>query len=382
MTKPRSTDFVRQSPLAERQPPAFRRGWVRWIRDNLFSSPVSAFWTLLTLYAAYLVAPPLIDFFVTKAVWTGNGREACLAGGPRQEIGACWAFIGAKLGYYVYGSYPLDARWRVDVVFALGIAGVAWMLKPNAPRRGLGAAYFFIGFPVAAFLLLNGSEWLGLSRVATSLWGGILVTLLVALVGIVFSLPLGILLSLGRRSVLPGVRLFCILLIEVVRGVPLITVLFMANTMLPLFLPGSMTPDRLLRPLVGIALFSSAYMAEVVRGGLQAIPRGQYEGAASLGLGYWRSMQLVILPQALRIVIPSIVNTFISLFKDTTLVALVGIFDFLKTIDATLIDPAWATPVTDITAYAFAAGFYFVFCFGMSHYSARMENKLAIERTQ
>ena len=217
----------------------------------------------------------------------------------------------------------------------------------------------------------------GLAHVPTSLWGGILVTLLVATVGIVVSLPFGILLALGRRSKLPIVRMASVIFIEFVRGVPLITVLIMANTMLPLFLPGDMTVDRLLRPLIGIALFASAYMAEVVRGGLQAMPKGQYEGAMSLGLNYPQMMVLIILPQALRIVIPGIVNTFIGLFKDTSLVAIVGIFDLVKTIEASRIDPDWAAPTIGYTGYAFAAFFYFVFCFGMSRYSLGVERRLA-----
>ena len=204
-----------------------------------------------------------------------------------------------------------------------------------------------------------------------------LVTFLVAIVGIVCALPLGILLALGRRSKLPVVRLVSIIFIEFWRGVPLITVLIMANTMLPLFLPDTITIDRLLRPLVGIALFTSAYLAEVVRGGLQAMPKGQYEGAMSLGLNYWQMMALIILPQALRIVIPGIVNSFISLFKDTSLVAIVGIFDFIRTIEAARIDPIWAAPTVNFTGYAFAALFYWVFCFGMSRYSIMVERRLA-----
>jgi general L-amino acid transport system permease protein len=217
----------------------------------------------------------------------------------------------------------------------------------------------------------------GLPRVDTGLWGGMTVTFLIAAVGIVFSLPLGILLALGRRSRLPIIQLLSVIFIEFVRGVPLITVLFMANTMLPLFVPQEYSPDRLLRPLIGVALFAAAYMAEVIRGGLQAIPKGQYEGAMSLGLGYWQMMRLIILPQALRIVIPGIVNTFIGLFKDTTLVTIVGIFDFLRTIEATLVDPTWATPTTRATGYAFAAVFYFLCCWGMSRYSIAVEQRLA-----
>jgi general L-amino acid transport system permease protein len=201
--------------------------------------------------------------------------------------------------------------------------------------------------------------------------------MVVSIVGIVFSLPLGILLALGRRSRLPVVRLASVIFIEVVRGVPLITVLIMANTMLPLFLPVGVSVDRLLRPLVGVAIFSAAYMAEVVRGGLQAIPKGQYEGAMSLGLGYWRMMYFIVLPQALRIVIPGIVNTFIGLFKDTTLVYVVGLFDLIKTIEAARIDPIWAAPTVSYTGYAFAFLFYWIFCFGMSRYSLFVERRLA-----
>jgi general L-amino acid transport system permease protein len=230
--------------------------------------------------------------------------------------------------------------------------------------------------PVASVILLLGFPALGLSRVSTEQWGGILVTIVVAAVGIVASLPLGILLALGRRSHMPAVRLFSVVFIEFVRGVPLITVLFMASVMLPLFVPDTWSPDKLLRALVGVALFSAAYMAEVVRAGLQAIPKGQIEAANALGLGYWRAMRLVVLPQALRITIPNIVNSTVALFKDTTLVFIVGIFDFLKTIEAARTDPTWATPVTSTTGYAFAAIFYLICCYGMSRYARMVEARL------
>jgi general L-amino acid transport system permease protein len=230
--------------------------------------------------------------------------------------------------------------------------------------------------PVGSVILLLGFPALGLSRVSTEQWGGILVTIVVAAVGIVASLPLGILLALGRRSHMPAVRLFSVVFIEFVRGVPLITVLFMASVMLPLFVPDTWSPDKLLRALVGVALFSAAYMAEVVRAGLQAIPKGQIEAANALGLGYWRAMRLVVLPQALRITIPNIVNSTVALFKDTTLVFIVGIFDFLKTIEAARTDPTWATPVTSTTGYAFAAIFYLICCYGMSRYARMVEARL------
>ena len=211
----------------------------------------------------------------------------------------------------------------------------------------------------------------------TALWGGILVTVVVATIGIVFSLPLGVLLALGRRSELPVVGWAAVTFIEFVRGVPVITVLFMASVMLPLFVPERFAPDKLVRALIGVALFASAYMAEVVRGGLAAVPRGQYEAARALGLSYWRMMGLVILPQALRVTLPNIVNTFIGLFKDTTLVFVVGIFDFLRTIEAARADPKWAAPNMTATGYAFAALFYFVCCYGMSRYARRVEARLA-----
>ena len=372
-----SLNFVRGQGVEAQPPPRLVSGPIAWIRNNLLSSPLNIALTLLGVFLVYVIAPPLLNFLVLDAVWTGENREACRADVIGRPVGACWAFVWDKINYFIYGSYPIAERWRVNAFFALLAIGVAWLLWLGAPRRDLGAIYFFIVFPILSYLLLVGSEFLGIDEVPTALWGGILVSLLVATVGIVFSLPFGVLLALGRRSRMPVVRLASVIFIEFVRGVPLITVLIMANTMLPLFLPGGLTVDRLLRPLVGVALFASAYMAEVIRGGLQAMPKGQYEGAMSLGLGYWKMMALIILPQALRIVIPGIVNTFIGLFKDTSLVAIVGIFDLVKTIEASRIDPNWAAPTISYTGYAFAALFYFVFCWGMSRYSLGVERRLA-----
>jgi general L-amino acid transport system permease protein len=425
--------FIRSEKLEALPPPNLARGPVAWIRENLFSSVFNTILTLVVFYLLYIAVPPILKFMLIDAVWTGTDRAACRADMGGGEGGACWAFVRSKMSYFIYGSYPITERWRVDVFFALLAIGVAWMLWLKAPRRDLGAVYFFWIFPVVSYVLLTGGNsdfsgrfWMGfailgallmalfafaaallktamrpalvisggivavigitlalvdidfgLQPVPTSLWGGILVTLLVATVGIVASLPFGIVLALGRRSKLPIVRMASVIFIEFVRGVPLITVLIMANTMLPLFLPGDITVDRLLRPLIGTALFASAYMAEVVRGGLQAMPKGQYEGAMSLGLNYPQMMTLIILPQALRIVIPGIVNTFIGLFKDTSLVAIVGIFDLIKTIEASRIDPNWAAPKISYTGYAFAALFYFVFCYGMSRYSLGVERRLA-----
>jgi general L-amino acid transport system permease protein len=226
-------------------------------------------------------------------------------------------------------------------------------------------------------ILLHGLPAIGLPAVDTVLWGGVLVTIVLAAVGIVASLPIGIVLALGRRSRMPAVRLASVIFIEFVRGVPLITMLFMASVMLPLFVPQQFEPDKLLRAMIGLALFESAYMAEVVRAGLQAIPRGQFEGAMAVGLKYPQMMRLIILPQALKITIPNIVNTYIGLFKDTSLVLIIGIFDFLHTIEVSRIDPKWATPVTSTTGYAVAAIFYLVFCYGMSRYARATEARLA-----
>ncbi|MFE1602020.1 amino acid ABC transporter permease [Methylobacterium sp. ID0610] len=369
--------FIRREPIPPAPAPALVSGPLAWARANLFSSPGNAALTLLAVLIIALVVPPLLRFLVLDAVFTGENRDACRPEVVGRPVGACWAFIANKINYFVYGSYPIEERWRANVFFAMAAIGVGWLLWLDAPRRDLGALYFFVVFPLAAYALLAGLPLAGLPTVPTSLWGGMLVTIVVSIVGIVASLPLGILLALGRRSRLPVVRLVCVIFIEFWRGVPLITVLFMANVMLPLFLPGDISVDRLLRPLVGVALFSAAYMAEVVRGGLQAIPRGQTEGANSLGLTYWQGMRLVILPQALRIVIPGIVNSFIALFKDTTLVSIVGIFDFVRTIESARIDPNWAAPTVVTTGYAFAALFYFVFCFGMSRYALFVERRLA-----
>jgi general L-amino acid transport system permease protein len=369
--------YVRGTPVPALPPPMLETGVFGWLRANLLSTPLNIALTLLSALLVAWLLPPVVKFLVIDAVWTGMDREACLATSERPHIGACWPFIRDRFAYFVYGSYPISERWRVDIFFALLAFGIFWLLWLDAPRRDIAAVYFFVVLPIASYLLLSGSPALGLPKVATSSWGGMLVTLLVATVGIVASVPLGILLALGRRSHMPAVRLLSIGFIEFVRGVPLITVLFMASVMLPLFVPDTWSPDKLLRALVGIALFASAYMAEVVRAGLQAIPRGQYEAAMALGLRYWPTTALVILPQALRITLPNIVNTAIGLFKDTTLVFIVGIFDLLRTIEVARIDPKWAAPVTSPTGYAFAALFYFVFCYAMSRYARSVEVRLA-----
>jgi general L-amino acid transport system permease protein len=369
--------YLRAAPAQPLPPPAGRSGAFAWLRDNLFSSPANAVLTLICAGAIVWIVPPLVRFLLLDAIWSGDSREACVASAAAPNPGACWAFVRVWFSYFVYGFYPAAERWRVDVFFVALAFGIAWLLRLSAPRRDLGALYFFVVLPILSFVLLRGAPLIGLTVVPTALWGGILVTIVVATIGMVFSLPLGILLALGRRSEKPVVRLAAVTLIEFVRGVPVITVLFMASVMLPLFVPERFAPDKLMRALIGVALFASAYMAEVVRGGLASVPRGQYQAARALGLSYWRMIGLVILPQALRITLPNIVNTFIALFKDTTLVFVVGIFDFLRTVDAARADPKWTAPDTTLTGYVFAALFYFVFCYGMSRYAHGVEARLA-----
>jgi general L-amino acid transport system permease protein len=368
--------FVRREAAPALPPPIATTGPIGWLRANLFSSVLNTSLTILAILLVVWLVPPMIRFLIVDAVWSGSDREACLVTEARPQVGACWPFISERLAYFTYGSYPIPERWRVDTFFALLAFSTAWLLWLDAPRRGLGAVNFFVVLPIASVMLLSGAPFLGLPTVDTALWGGMMVTIVVASVGIVVSLPLGMVLALGRRSKMPAVRLLSVMFIEFVRGVPLITVLFMASVMLPLFVPPSWSPDKLLRALVGVALFSSAYMAEVVRAGLQGIPRGQYEAAAALGLRYWQVMALIVLPQALRITIPNILNSFVALFKDTTLVFIVGIFDFLKTIEVARTDPKWATPVTNTTGYVFAALVYFVMCYSMSLYASRLERRL------
>ena len=365
--------FVREISEPQDPPPTLSRGIAVWAKTNLFSSVGSSVTTFVFAALALWLLPPLIGWATTKAVWSAPDGALC----RQHQDGACWAFIWAKFDYLRFGSYPIAERWRVDLVEAVGAGLIVWLLWPGAPRREVGALLFFVAYPVAAFVLLHGSRTLGLPLVDSLLFGGIFVSLMTAVVGIVFSLPLGVLLALGRRSKMPVVRAASILFIEFVRGVPFITVLFMANTILPLFAPESLAPDRLLRPLIGIALFSAAYMAEEVRGGLQLLGRGQYEGAMALGLNYPQMMGLVVLPQALTLVIPGILNNFVGLFMDTTLVSIVGVTDFLEAINNAFKDPVWSGPTIMATGYVFAGMFYFAACYGMTRYSASVERKLA-----
>ncbi|WP_409527812.1 amino acid ABC transporter permease [Rhizobium sp.] len=365
--------------LAQQPAPLGISGPSHWFRTRLFATPKDTVLTILALALLVYVIPGMINWLFIDAVWIGSDRTACatvIQGGilPDGQSGACWAFVEAKFQQFMFGRYPADERWRPILVAVLFVILLVPMLIPKVPHKGWNALALFIILPFISFFLLIGG--FGLSHVETQLWGGLMVTLILSFFGITVSLPLGITLALGRRSQMPVIKTLCVVFIEIIRGIPLVTVLFMASVMLPLFLPDGWTFDKLLRALIGVSIFASAYMAEVIRGGLQAIPKGQFEGADSLGLTYWQKTRLIILPQAIKLVIPSIVNTFIGLFKDTSLVSIIGMFDLLGIVTLNQSDANWSTPVTPVTGYIFAGFIFWLFCFGMSRYSAFMERHL------
>jgi general L-amino acid transport system permease protein len=365
------THFIRTEMLDSK--PAPRRGssLFQWVRKNFFASVGDTILTLVGVLIVIWAVPPLWGFLFGNAVPPGGTVEECRT----VTAGACWAYISARVSFFIYGFYPIEEFWRPNLVFLFGALLLFPLLTPKAPFKRINAVLFFVVFPIVGYFLLAGGVF-GLSDVPTERWGGLLVTLIISLVGIICSIPLGILLALGRQSKMPIIKTLCVSFIELVRAVPLITVLFMASIMLPLFVPQGVTVDKLLRALVAVTLFEAAYLAEVVRGGLQALPRGQYEAGQALGLSYWKRMLLIILPQALKHVIPGIVNNFISLFKDTTLVSIVGIFDLLNTVQAATSDINWRSPNQAITGYVFAGAVFWVFCFAMSRYSMYMERRL------
>ena len=351
-------------------PPARAVGPLLWLRERLFSSWSNAALTLLALWLVYQLVSTLFTWGVLHATW--QGRD----GGDCREGGACWPFVGAWFGQFLYGRYPDAERWRVNLTYALAAAGLVPLMIPQVPGKLWSSAYTLVVVPVLAVILLAGGM-LGLRHVPTDLWGGLLVTLVISSTGIAAAFPIGIFLALGRRSRMPIVRWLSVGFIEIVRGVPLITVLFMASVMLPLFLPEGWTIDKLVRALIMVALFSAAYLAEVIRGGLQAIPRGQFEAADALGLSYPQKVGLIVLPQALKLVIPGIVNSFVGLFKDTSLVLIIGLFDVLGIVQLNLTDAKWFANSTAMTGYVFAGLVFWIFCFGMSRYSQLIERRLA-----
>jgi general L-amino acid transport system permease protein len=340
-----------------------------WVRENLFSS-----WgnTLTSCFIGFVLAwalVPFVDWAVISADWGGSKRTDCNSGG------ACWVYVIQRFDQFMYGFYPVTERWRIDVVGILLVVALTLFFWPRVSAR-LALLCWALALFFCWFLLTGGV--LALPYVETRLWGGMMLTVVLTVGGLVLAFPVAILLALGRRSSLPLVRISCTAFIELWRGVPLITVLFMASVMLPLFLPDGAGVDKLLRALIGVSLFAGAYLAEVIRGGLQAIPRGQYEAAAALGLGYWKTMTYVIMPQALRHVIPGLLNTIIALFKDTTLVLIIGMFDFLGIIQASLNDQEWLGLAAE--GYVFAALIYWSICYSLSRLSIKVEQHSGVHR--
>ncbi|MDE0024923.1 MAG: amino acid ABC transporter permease [Spirochaetaceae bacterium] len=374
----------REDLVPGRPAPVTTVGLLGWLRANLFASWFNTILTIAAVLVLWRIVPPLLGWALFEADFSGVTGEECTG------AGACWAWIDQRIAQFLYGFYPADSYWRVNVAVILLIPAVAYILFDKLPYARYGRRFSIAYVFIAVFLLVGGlpvhddngkvvGNLFGFHGISTDQFGGFMLNLTAGLAGIVLSLPIGILLALGRRSRLPVVRFASIGFIEVIRGVPLITLLFVAVIILELFLPPGVGLDQLVRVMVMITAFSSAYMAEVIRGGLQAIPDGQYEAAQAMGLSYWKMMRLVILPQALKIAIPGIVNTFIGLFKDTTLVVTIGLFDILGQARLLQTNPEWIGKV-DHETFLIAALFFFVICFSMSRYSINLEKRLDTTR--
>ena len=344
---------------------------IDWLKTNLVGGIFNTVLTLVCIYILWLILPAFFEWFIFDADFVGENGKECTG------EGACWAWLDQRIYQFLYGFYPSEAYWRVNLTLFLLIPALGYLLFENLPFSKIGR-WFSLSYPVIAAILLLGG--FGLEKVTTDKFGGFMLNLVAGLSGIVLSLPLGILLALGRRSRLPLVKILSISFIEIIRGVPLITLLFVAVIILQLFFPPDVSLDQLFRVMIMITFFASAYMAEVIRGGLQAIPVGQYEAAQAMGLRYWQSMRLIILPQALKISIPGIVNTFIGLFKDTTLVIIIGLFDILGQARVLQTNPDWMGKV-DHETFLLAAIFFFIICFSMSRYSLNLEKRLDTNHT-
>jgi general L-amino acid transport system permease protein len=341
---------------------------ITWLRANLFATVPSTIITLLLVLVLGKGLVSLVQWGFLNAVWSvpdSNNTSACRA---LRGMGACWAVIPEKLRFILFGTYPFQQQWRPALAVLLFIALFVVSSRRWAWRKEL-ALVWAGALAVIGLLMWGGIP--GLPFVSQDRWGGLPVTLILATFGLAFGFPLGILVALGRRSKLPAIHSLCVLYVELIRGVPLISLLFMASVMFPLFMPDGVNIDKLLRAQIAFILFAGAYLAEVIRGGLQAVPRGQHDAADALGLSYWKKQGLIILPQAIRHVIPPLVNTFIAFFKDTSLVLIIGIFDLLTTAKTAIIDPAWQS--FSVEVYIFVALIYFVFCFAMSRYSRSLE---------
>lgn len=355
---------------------------IAWLQLNLFSSWLNVALSLVAVVLLWHIVPALVNWALIDATWSGTTSDACKvvnANGDKVDApGACWTFVKIRWPQFLFGLWytrNFDQAWRPVLAFAIAVVVIAslvgpWLAQKTRWRVALGA---LVIYPFVAFALLHGA-WLGLPVAQTSDWGGLTLTLALAATGIIISLPIGIVLALGRRSTLPVIKGFCVLWIEFLRGMPLITLLFIASVMLPFFLPVGTEIDKVFRAMIVITLFASAYAAEAIRGGIASVARGQYEAAAALGLGYWRSNIFITLPQALKVAIPALVNSCIQLFKDTSLVLIIGLLELLNIVQVAARSSEWKG--YDAEAYVFAATIFFCFCYGMARFSQNLEASL------
>ena len=348
--------------IQAKQAPLQNVGIFAWVKENLLSSPLNVALTVLGFSLIYWIIPPTLNYLIFDATWSGTKSEIV-------NDGARWIFIHEKFSQYMQGFYPQEETYRniLSIFVAISFVGILFYVK-NVKIKIIAGLLF----PIVIFILIYGG--FGLPIVTTDKWGGLMLTLIVATITIIISFPIGIVLALGRRSKMPIIKWFCITFIEFIRGVPLITILFMASVILPLFFSEGLEFDKLLRAIIGFTLFQSAYVAEAIRGGLQAIPKGQYEAAEASGLTYWQSMILVILPQAIKISIPNLVGISIALLKDTTLLLIIGVFDILAMVNLTVNDSAWIG--FEFEGYIFVALVYWIICFSLSKYATSIEKKL------
>jgi len=345
--------------------PIRKIGALAWLKDNLFNTWYNSVLTIMTLIGLWYVVPPFFEWAFISSLWNSSA-EAC-----RDIEGACWSIVPNNIKFIMLGFFPEGQEWR-PILAMIMLLGLVFYSKERTRWNKFLGWYWFVGLIVMGILMYGGL--FGMPVVETAQWSGLPLTLMLSFFGMVAAYPLGVLLALGRRSKMPAIKTLCVVYIEMIRGVPLISLLFMSSILFPLFLPDGMTIDKVLRAQVAIILFTAAYIAEVVRGGLQAMPRGQYEAADSLGLNYRQTMRLIILPQALKIVIPPTVGILLSAFKDTSLVVIIALYDVLKTTKVTLSNPKWTGYSTE--AYIFLAVLYFIFCYTMSSYSRRLEKEL------
>ena len=357
MSKPAHADEIK--------PPSTEVGVIGWVRHNLFNGVFSSIATIVILAGLIRVMPQFIQWAFIDAAWFTSGQQC------KEVEGACWSVITQNIRFNIFGYYPYAEQWRPLLAMIILIAMLIYSRDWNKWNKRLGYAWLFALFVMG--LLMKGGLF-GLVPVESTKWSGLPLTLLLSFFGILASYPLGVMLALGRQSRMPIIKSLCVVYIEMIRGVPLITMLFMSSVMFPLFLPEGVTIDKVLRAQAAIILFTAAYIAEVVRGGLQAMDKGQYEAAESLGLNYFQMMRMIILPQALKIVIPPTVGILISAFKDTSLVVIIALYDILNTTKSILSEPEWTGFSTE--AYIFIAMIYYVCCFSMSQYSRRIEKEL------